>query len=269
MFARYLLSALAAILSVLPMITGCVMVNGATLGPQVWTEPDTEDFRIDTEGLDRIEVQTANGAITYTGHTDSAPLAVIAVTKRAAGLTLADAEEALDALEVYVEDRGEKTLRIGWRWATPRESHWGAEVSYTIDAPDDVALKAETHNGAIRVKGIAGDTRLVTHNGQIDVQSAGEKLTVETHNGSIKADVSRSRTVAGTVATHNGQIRMMVGDHYGGDLTCRTHNGHIRCDLPWTVRHASRGHLSGTVGEGDSSLKATTHNGSIRIDAGS
>jgi len=268
MISKLLLSALAAILSALPMLAGCVSVNGSWYPPHAWTDTVTEEIRIDTTGLQRLEARTYNGEINYSGHTEGDPVAIITVRKKAGGHTRADAEAAFEALEIHVDDRTDQATRIHWEWAVPKEHGWTAEVSYEINAPAGVAFDAETYNGNVKVRGVEADTKITTYNGRIKLDCAGEQVSAETYNGNIEADVSRCTTVAGTLETYNGEIRMKVSPEYAGDLSCRTLNGHIRCDVPWTVRRASRGHLSGSVGDGPSSIRASTHNGSIRVKEG-
>ncbi|MBN2563697.1 MAG: DUF4097 family beta strand repeat protein [Phycisphaerae bacterium] len=278
-----------------PLSVGCMM------GASIWTDEVTEELRIDTAGLTRLEARTHNGAIQYTGHAEHEPAVLVQVTKKGGGRTMGEAQDALAAIEVFVEPRGADTQQLAWRWKTPKLPNWGASVSYKINAPASLSLDAQSHNGEIKASGVAADAKLVSHNGQIDVQSSGSRLDIETnngritvnhqggrlaavthngpiiakfegddlalttHNGRIEADLSRCKSLHGDICSHNGEITLTVGDGLSADLTCATHNGSIRCDVPWKVHKASRCKLVGRIGEGGPKLTAETHNGSIHI----
>ena len=278
-------------------LAGCLWVSS----PVVWTEEVTDELRIETADLARLEARTHNGAISYTGHVDHEPAAIVLVTKKGGGSTGKDAQDALQAIDVYVEKRGSKAKRLAWRWSRPRKNTWGARVSYKIDAPANLALDAQTHNGAVDLSGIEADATVVTHNGSasarackgnlhivthnggVEVESSGGSLYAETHNGRINADyggrdlalrthngrvhadLGDGRLLGGSIVSHNGGITLAVGEELSADLTCATHNGTIRSDVPWQVHEVSRRKVVGRLGQGGPTLTATTHNGSIRI----
>ncbi len=146
------------------------------------------------------------------------------MTKKAGGLTLADAERALEAIDVYVERTGADTQRIGWKWQGPKRSAWGARVSFDIRGPARLGFDGETHNGAVEITGVSEEVRVVTHNGPVNVESSGGRLYAETHNGKI------------------------VATYAGDDLTLTTHNGRVTADLNRC------GAVTGSI---------TTHNGSV------
>jgi hypothetical protein len=266
---------------------GCVVVGvgdwgWGSCGTAVWTEPTTDRLSIDPAGLKAVKARTHNGAISLASQADTSEAYVI-VTKKAGGRTQADAEAALAALEVYVEDSGPGTKLIGWRWTGEKKRNWGARVNYEIKAPSNVHFEGETHNGPIEVDGIAGEVKVVSHNGEINVRSTGEKLYAETHNGEVEvayagnditvithngevvADLGGCKAVSGSIATHNGGIELVLGDGTSTKLECQTHNGVIDCDTPLTRREISRRTLTGTVGTGDGNLAVTTYNGTVRI----
>jgi DUF4097 and DUF4098 domain-containing protein YvlB len=267
--------------------SGCIVVgagwNWSHCGPVVWTEKVTERVPIDPAGLKAVEARTHNGEISFSGQPADSTEAFVVVTKKAGGLTLSDAEEALEAINVYVRRTASHTVRIGWKWRGIRRSNWGAQVGFEIRAPGNVRMTGETHNGGMDIKGVAGEVRAVTHNGSVAVESAGGGLYVETHNGRILAaysgddvtlithngevvaDLHRCATLDARITTHNGGIEVAVGETTSADLRCETHNGRIKCDVPLNVTEVSRHMLTGTIGGGDGYLNIITHNGGIRI----
>lgn len=263
---------------------GCIVVGiGGWSCTTHWTEGVTEELRFDTTDVEGLEVRTHNGKIRFEGESTGNPEAIVTVTKKGGGCTFADAEEALAAIEVYIEDVGERSRRIAWKWNPRKRSGWSARVSFEIHAPGALNFDAKTHNGSITVADARGDVRVVTHNGGVNVTSAGGTLDAETHNGKlaaayvgddvtllthngrITADLSGCESVRGTVTTHNGSIEVLLGEKVSAELACRTHNGGISCNVPLEEINISRGRLSGKVGAGEGRLAVTTHNGSVRI----
>jgi hypothetical protein len=267
----------------LMLLTGLLGLTsaGCTIGNRIWTQSVTETMSLGS-GVYALSVQTHNGRIEYegrTGPTDS----TVTVTRRAGGRTLADAERAYEALEVFSESPDGGHYRIGWRWKQPRRSSWSADVSFSIQGPAGVRFDAETHNGSVRVANVAGEVRLETHNGGINVTSSGPLLRAETHNGSIDAgfdggeihlsthngavtaDLSRSASIGGTIRTHNGAVRITVSDRTSSNVTCTTHNGRVSFEPAMRVSKVGRTRVEGQLGDGGRPLAVTTHNGSIRM----
>lgn len=279
--SRMRILGLAAILPALAS-NGCIIVGISWDGPSLWTETQTQRLDLDTAGLSGIEVKTHNGSIAF-GVESASGGAFVDVTKKGGGLTPADAESALDAIDVYVEPAGAGLTRIGWKWNRIKARTWRARVSFDIHGPGDIDLKANTHNGPIKVGGVAGDVNVVTHNGRINVESsagklyaqthnggisavyAGDEVTLVTHNGRIVADLTGCGVVNGSMTTHNGSVEVSVGDSTSARLTCRTHNGGFRISVPLNESEISRRRLTGTIGTGEGRLSLTTHNGSVRI----
>ncbi len=267
---------------------GCIVIanGGWCLGcsKTVWTETETEQLALHPTGLRALEVRTHNGSINFQAQPADSAEAFVTVSKKAGGRTPAEAQEALEALEVFVEPDGDGTQRIGWRWRGVKRPSWRQQVSFDILAPGNIRFDGKTHNGPVEVRGISGDVRVVTHNGRIDVESAdgklyarthngpisatytGDDVTLKTHNGRVVADFNRCRALDGSISTHNGGVKVIVGDDASFVLEARTHNGAISCQVPLTDSEASRRKLTGRIGDGEGSLAVTTHNGSVRFN---
>lgn len=271
-------------LVVLPALAGngCIIVGiDGWSGPRVWTESETQRLDLDADLAD-LDVRTYNGAISFTAQSGSTG-AYVDVTKKAGGLTSEDAQNALEAMDVFVEPAGAGSQRVGWRWKGLKHLTWRGQVHFDIRAPGNLNLKARTHNGPVKVNGVSGDAHLVTHNGRINVESSNGKLYAKTHNGGINAtysgddvtlvtrngrvvaDLAKCTEIDGSVRTHNGGVEVTLSDSTSAKLTCRTHNGGIRCDVPLQTSEVRRRRLTGTIGSGEGNLNITTHNGSVRI----
>ncbi len=259
---------------------------GCNMGSVVWVE-ETEDMQIDAAGLKKLAVKTHNGSVNYTAGAGGASTIQVKITRKAGGLTQADAEEALANLEVFNEADGADGRVINHRWKGIRKSNWNAQVSYEINGPENLALNVESHNGATTVRGLKSDLRVTCHNGRIDTESVGPSLYAEshngainavyqgpsihatTHNGQVTADLSRCAAIGGEIGAHNGPVVVRVGDQTSANLACQTHNGSVSVDIAagWKVSHASRTRLAGVLGNGGQPLNVTTHNGQVKIQA--
>lgn len=241
----------------------------------------TTDLTIEASGLTGLEVRTHNGTVSYDGGANSE--IKVAAKKTASGITSGQAQAALDAMEVYVEDTSDGRKKLAWRWSTPKSWNWGGGVSFEIDGPAGLGLDVETHNGSVSVGGVAGDVKAVTHNGSVVASSSDGSLIIETHNGRIEADydgpsislatsnggvdadLSDCGSVAGDIVTNNGGVRVTVGAATATNVDCTTYNGGIHAGAGIDVQKSSRHRLEGTVGAGGSPLKVRTHNGGIRL----
>ncbi len=258
---------------------GCISIHG-NWGRGVWTEKTTERIAVDASDLKRLDVNTHNGFVHFTGTTGDA---YVTVTKKTRGKSAADAAAAMEALVVFVEPGGPGTQQIGYRWKGIKSPAWHATVSFDVYAPSEIDLSGTTHNGHVSISDLAGDLNFETHNGTINADTSGMKLVaathnggiqatfsgreidLETHNGSIMADLTKCGAVGGRVETHNGGVEIMVSDSTSMDFVAETHNGGIRCAVPMQTIEATKRRLTGTIGGGGERLAVQTHNGSVRV----
>jgi len=275
-------------LSVVSALTsGCVVFVSAGCdwdhSPAVWTE-ETVQLAIDSSGLTAMEVRTDNGEIDFTGQPAGTP-GTVAVRKKAGGRDMEEAKAAMDAIEITSERLANGEQKLGWRWKGFKKSNWAADVAFAIQAPGNIRLDAETHNGAVTATGLTGDVQVTTHNGKIKVDSrsgkldaethngaiavtyAGPSITLETHNGEIKADLRESERIRGDMTTHNGAIEISVGSSTAADVVAETNNGRVSHDASITVGSSEKSRLEGKIGPGGERLELSTHNGSISIKA--
>lgn len=261
--------------------TGCIIITGSWGQHTIWTEETTERIPFDSSGLEKIDVRSHNGAISFVPETGDA---YVIVKKKAGGDCIEDAEDALAALDVYVDRAGNTTCRMGYKWDGLKHSSWRAAVAFEIHGPADVSLTGQTHNGPVTVDGLQGsldiethngsvraattgkDISVLTHNGRIDATFGGRTVDLVTHNGSVRADLTDCGPVDGRIATHNGSVEVLVGPGTDMDLDCRTANGRIRCSAPIQAVDATRRSLRGRFGDGSGgSLEVETHNGSVHV----
>lgn len=241
----------------------------------------SEERTFETSGVTGVDVETHNGSVRYDGQSGDGA-GQVTITKVARGSTQEQADAAMNAIEVFVEPKGD-TVQLGWRWKTLKKRNWSADVSFDIKAPGHMNLDVETHNGEINVAGVTGDVDIETHNGEINVNTGGKALEAESHNGEINAvfagtsvelsshngevtaDLSRCAAVTGSVTSHNGAVQISVGAGTSASLEARSNNGGIDCEAPLTDMKKSKRSLDGKLGSGGGKLEIETHNGAIAI----
>ena len=258
------------------LLSGCV-----GLSPVVWIESQ-ENLELPAADVETLAVLTHNGRVKVGPAKGDADQIAVEVTKRAGGLTLGDAQACMDALVITTDKQG-LTQKLGWKYDGIRRANWGAQVSFEITMPPDLALQAASHNGRIEVTDLRGDCKLETHNGRIQAHTTSERFSAETHNGRINisaapiqirlvshngeitADLASPGDLSGIITTHNGGINVRLGDQAKTNLTCCTHNGRVRYHGTMSELTASRTRLTGRIGESDATLEIVTHNGSIDV----
>lgn len=272
------------------LVSGCIIVVGTGCdwerAPAAWVE-ETVEVAVDSNGLAALDVKTHNGEIEFAGQPAGGAVTVTA-RKKAGGPTVEEAREALAAVEIVAERNGGEQ-KLAWRWKGVKKSRWSGEVAFTIKAPGNLRLDAETENGAVTVNGVVGDVRIETDNGKVIVDSrdgklaatshngaitatyAGPSISLESHNGEIKTDLRQSGPVRGEIVTHNGAIELAVGNGTAADLVASTDNGSVsnQGGVVVTSSSSSRTRLEGKIGAGGGKLELTTHNGAINIKGAS
>ncbi len=264
-------------------IVAALMLTGCSRGPKVWSEK-TLTMDVPAADLTELHVASHNGAITATG-ADRTDVAIRAKL-RAGARTQAAADACLAAIELVSEYAGEGVHRVGWRWNQPQHADWSASVAFQIDVPADLALRADTHNGAIKAsnlsapctlsthngaitaRAITADVHAETHNGRIDCAALGPQVHLVSHNGAVQLRATDAETLGGRLETHNGDVELVVGEQTSVRLDCSTDNGRVTCDAPIEQAQSTRTRLRGQLGGGGEDLTLTTRNGSIHIRQG-
>ncbi|HUU95076.1 MAG TPA: DUF4097 family beta strand repeat-containing protein [Phycisphaerae bacterium] len=225
-------------------------------------------FTAPWEDYQRVVVNTHNGrvelAATGTSEID------ISGTKRAGGLTYAEAEENLDQVTIVAEpDAADPTT---FRISVDYPAHLRGKsiaASFVIHVPEPCAAEIATGNGSIRAENlrdqvvlrtsngritlsdIAGNVRVRTSNGRVEAERIDGELYVDTGNGSVSVraleGVCELETSNGaveavdvrgdiSVTTSNGRIRVEAAPPEDASVILRTSNGSIHVTLPATMR---------------------------------
>ena len=107
-----------------------------------------------------------------------------------------------------------------------------------------------------------------TVNGGIHATGLGGKVEFSTVNGSIHASFAVIPASGKfSCKTVNGGIAITLPPDAGVQVQAGTVNGGIDCTAPLNPgSNVRRSHLSGTIGDGRATLRASTVNGGIRIE---
>jgi hypothetical protein len=227
--------------------------------------------------------ETHNGAIKLTG--TETPLCDLTATITARADTQENAQKLAEAVNVKLKPTDNGLKFIIEKPSPLVNKYVGVAIEGTL--PNRVDLDLTTHNGAVDIAGITGNTKAITHNGAVTCWNTSGKsnltthngkitcsevagdLQLKTHNGGIKAIYSPTATPPKSIdaVTHNGSIHLQPPAGLTGQIDLSTHNGSISTNLPVTViGEMSKSSIKGNIGTGDGKLRLETHNGSIRIE---
>jgi DUF4097 and DUF4098 domain-containing protein YvlB len=221
----------------------------------------------------------------------------IDVTVKAKGTTEEDAQDALEEVDITIDDRitaGRRELIL--TISVPRMTWRKISVSMTVTLPADATIDLDliTTNGNIKTSNIVGgDLSLqstngevafnhvyapkitsLTTNGRIRGHVEAGILTATTTNGQIDLTLPSTRSGSYTLSNTNGGIEVNIAssENTGFDLDLRTTSGETTVDIEGltydtdTAKHKSAqstGYASKTI---QIEVDASNTNGSITVD---
>lgn len=190
---------------------------------------------------ERVVVETRNGAVEIVGNAGGTEID-LSGTLQAGGLTLAEAEDNLDQLEVVAEPAPEDPRTFLVRFKYPDHLHnKGLGASFKLKLPEACHAEVNTGNGNVTIHAMRS-ARVRTSNGTVEGRDITGELDAESSNGMMYA-----QRVAGPVRldTSNGRIVVREG---GTSVYGRSSNGDVE--------------VVGVTGDVD----VVTSNGSIRLE---
>jgi DUF4097 and DUF4098 domain-containing protein YvlB len=141
------------------------------------------------------------------------------------------------------------------------------QVRYKVWVPANVRLrKIDDVNGQITVVGVHGPVSLHSVNGHVAASGLQDDTHIELVNGSVEASFERIPEKAQIqVSTVNGSTRLSLPADTSARLDASSVNGGTSCELPLSEINKHRSHLSGKLGSGKASIKASSVNGSVSV----
>jgi hypothetical protein len=282
-----LASVLALLIGVLLLVPACNAAQHRVI------KTDHRTFAI--TGHTDLVVNTFNGNVNVTAI--GLGTADVSVTPHGTGLSDANAQAALGAISVTVDQAGTTlTITATPVGDAPVGSSRGADVDVQI--PADTAVSATSSNGQVQVININGPTTIRTSNGSATTR-AGTGFDIETSNASVELseptgsiavrtsnagiDVLDARNASATMQTSNGPIsfsgRLAAGPQsfttsnaglvlrfpsdQGFSITGSTSNGPATTDFPGLT--AGSASITGTTGDGSAQVTAQTSNAPLSV----
>jgi DUF4097 and DUF4098 domain-containing protein YvlB len=226
------------------------------------TEEFHQTYAITPDG--RVELDNINGAV-HISSWDRNEVKVDAVK-------YADTKERLDQAKIEVR-AGKDYVEIQTKY--PEHDHnwnWGshnnpASVEYTLTVPRNVRLdEIKLINGALDVKGVAGEVRASCINGRLDAQNLAGEARLSTINGRLVARFDKLAGSSVELSSVNGGVELTIPSDSNARLEASTVSGGIDNDLGLHVSHHFVGHnLNGELGSGKTHIKLEDVNGRIEI----
>ena len=227
------------------------------------TEEFHQTYAISAEG--RIELDNINGDV-HISSWDRNEVKVDAVK-------YADTKERLEEAKIEI-DSGKEYLSIRTRYPGHDNNwNWGshnnpASVEYTLTVPRTAKLdEIKLINGALDIKGMAGEVRASCINGRLDAQDLSGRAELSTVNGRLEAKFDQLAGQSVDLNSVNGSLSLTIPSDSNAEIEANTVSGNIGNDFGLHVNHHSVvGHdLRGQLGNGGTHIKLNNVNGRIEI----
>jgi DUF4097 and DUF4098 domain-containing protein YvlB len=227
------------------------------------TEEFHQTYTISADG--RIELDNINGDV----HISSWERNEVKVD----AVKYADTKERLEEAKIEI-DSGKDYLSIqtkypghdnNWNWGSHNNP---ASVEYTLTVPRSSHLdEIKLINGALDIKGIAGEVRASCINGRLDAQDLSGRAELSTVNGRLEAKFDQLAGQSVDLNSVNGSLSLTIPSDSNAEIEANTVSGNIGNDFGLHVNHHSVvGHdLRGELGNGGAHLKLNNVNGRIEI----
>jgi hypothetical protein len=160
-------------------------------------------------------------------------------------------------------------------------------IRLEVEVPHRTNADIRTGDGAIDIRGVAGELRLRTGDGRIDgdaldgslkadtgdghvhIRGRLDNLNIHTGDGGIEADILPGSKMAMTwhVGTGDGGVTVRLPRDFGAEIDAHTGDGHISVDFPVTASfHERREHeVRGRINGGGFTFSIRTNDGSIHV----
>ena len=244
-----------------------------------------------------FRVHNSNGVTRIAGE-DRDDISVT-VHKTARAESAEAAEALLSDIKLQIDDLGERLdveVEIPRRWnrrgsanlciKLPRRMEvWVAAANGRVDVEGiRGGVHARSTNGSAKISDVVGDVEVATTNAKVSCSCIQGGLTARSSNGKIEIDGHRGSVDASTsngliratlealgaggvlLCTSNGRIVLDLPDDVDADIDMRVDNGVIRNDRELCQKgRESGGRVAGRLGQGGTSIKLRTSNGSISL----
>jgi len=208
-----------------------------------------------------LAVAGTNGSIAVTGEDRRDILLEAQVEAQAP--TQAEAEALEHEIEILTngEIHADGPRSSGW-------SHKNWSVSYRLRVPRHLAAHLHTENGSVKLVDLDGAITAETTNGSMTLTDLAGDVNAHTVNGSLHVSLQGNQWRGGGLSarTTNGSVSVSAAADYSAHLVGDTTNGSVHVGLPVAAQGRIRNHIDTNIGQGGSTLRFETVNGSLHVD---
>ena len=209
----------------------------------------------------KLTVLGKNGSIDVVGE-DRSDIALEAQVETQAS-SRSEAEALLHKIEIVTnrEIRADGPDNSGWL-----RQNWS--VNYRLRVPRHVEAHLHTENGSVKLADLDGAITAETTNGSMTLRDLAGDVSAHTVNGSFRVSLEGNEWRGGGLSarTTNGSVSVSAPADYSAHLVAETVNGGIHVGLPVAVQGKIGHHVDTNIGQGGSTLRLETVNGSLHID---
>lgn len=127
-------------------------------------------------------------------------------------------------------------------------------------------FEATTSNGAVEIDNIEGSAFLRSSNGKITLKEATGQFNAKTTNGDVSFSGHMTPGGSNRLVTTNGRVEVELTGAASLSIDASTSNGQIKHpDVPILTTVAKTDHVVGTIGAGEADLYIETSNGDVVI----
>jgi hypothetical protein len=153
----------------------------------------------------------------------------------------------------------------------PQSSGWSRQswsVSYRLRVPRRLEANLHTENGSLKLADLDGAITAETSNGSMTLSNLAGDVNAHTVNGSVRVSLEGNQWKGGGLSarTTNGSVSVSAAADYSAHLVADTVNGGVHVGFPVTVQGRIGHHIDSNIGQGGSTLRFETVNGSLRLD---
>ncbi|MAF13227.1 hypothetical protein CMK11_22465 [Candidatus Poribacteria bacterium] len=207
---------------------------------------DVLRFDESATGLDRIDVETSNGAVRLTGD-DSDTVSIVATRVVRARDESRGQEYAQNVTVEITRERG--TLRERTKTPSPNPLYIGSvSVEYSVSLPRHLSARAVSSNGAVDIisvdgsadagasngavtlADIGGEAKGRSSNGAVTLSNVGSVVEATTSNGAVTV-VCRAVSSSARIQSDNGAVTLVVDGALGAAVTMGANNGAVSASV--------------------------------------
>lgn len=251
-----------------PLLRVILFVPFLLVAPQLleaglFEHKDTVEYSGEFSPTAAVELKNINGSVTIkTWDRDEYKLVATKVSKHEENLALMEVHQDISRDHAKIEVHIPK--KKGWFSMSRIQGH----VNLVLMVPATVDLEnITTVNGTLDLSDVMGPVNASSVNGRINATNLGGPTRLDTVNGSISASFSKVAQDADlSFGTVNGGIQIHLPEDLHADVRSSVVNGRISCDFPIKLEGSKSGRkLRGQIGNGGSSIAASSVNGSIKL----